>query len=88
LLRQGVEFIRENKRQGKRVLVACGAGINRSGAFCIAALKEEEGMSLLDAYKEVKEQHYDAMLNQFIWQSLCSYYNEKTSYLDVLRLSI
>jgi hypothetical protein len=40
-IRQGVGFIRDQKQIGKRVLVACGAGINRSSAFCAAALKEE-----------------------------------------------
>jgi len=39
-IRQGVDFIREHKAKGNRVLVACGAGINRSSSFCAAALKE------------------------------------------------
>lgn len=53
LIKQGVDFILEEKGKGHKVLVACGAGINRSTAFCMAALKETEGLSLLDAFKEI-----------------------------------
>ncbi|HEY5729578.1 MAG TPA: dual specificity protein phosphatase [Anaerolineales bacterium] len=35
LLEQGVSFIREQKKLDKRILVACGAGINRSSAFVL-----------------------------------------------------
>ena len=88
LLEKGVAFIREQKRLGHRVLVACGAGINRSSSFCAAALKEEEGLSLFDAFKEVKRKHPDSNPHQPIWESLCSYYNDSTPYLDIMRLSI
>src|SRR4030095_10141981 len=44
-IQQGVDFIKRYKQQGMNVLVACGAGINRSSAFCTAILKEEEGLS-------------------------------------------
>ena len=88
-LRQGVDFIKEHKQQGNRVLVACGAGINRSSAFCAAALKEEEeGLSLFDAFKEVKYKHPESMPHEPVWDSLCKYYNEWTPYFDVMRLGI
>src|SRR5437868_6406606 len=45
-LRQGVDFVRAQKAAGKTVLVACGAGISRSVTYSIAALKEEENLSL------------------------------------------
>ena len=51
------------KKKGHKVLVACGAGINRSTAFCMAALKEVEGLSLLDAYKEIKRKHPESLPN-------------------------
>jgi protein-tyrosine phosphatase len=86
-IRQGVDFIRENKEKGNRVLVACGAGINRSSAFSAAALKEAEGLSLFDAFKEVKHKHPESMPHEPVWDSLCSYYNEFIPYLDVMRLS-
>jgi protein-tyrosine phosphatase len=85
-IQQGVEFIRKHKTMGNRILVACGAGINRSSSFCAAALKEEEGLTLFEAFKEVKRLHPDSMPHKPVWESLCNYYNETTSYLDVMRL--
>jgi protein-tyrosine phosphatase len=87
-IRQGVDFIREHKANDQRVLVACGAGINRSSSFCAAVLKEEEGLSLFEAIKEIKRLHPESMPHEPIWESLCKYYNETTSYLDVMRLPI
>jgi len=87
-IRQGVDFIREHKTRGNRILVACGAGINRSSSFCAAMLKEEEGLSLFEAFKEVKKLHPESMPHEPIWASLCKYYNETTPYLDVMRLPI
>jgi protein-tyrosine phosphatase len=87
-IRQGVDFIRAHKAKDKRILVACGAGINRSSSFCAAALKEEEGLSLFEAFKEVKRLHPESMPHQPVWESLCIYYNETTPYLDVMRLPI
>jgi protein-tyrosine phosphatase len=86
-IQQGVRFITEHKAQGHRVLVACGAGINRSSAFCAAALKEIEGLSLFEALKEVKRLHPESMPHEPVWLSLCEYYKESTPYLDVMRLS-
>jgi len=86
LLEQGVSFIKEQKELGHCVLVACGAGINRSSTFCTAALKEEEGLSLLDAFKEVKKIHPESMPHEPVWNSLCNYYEEKVSYLEIMRL--
>jgi len=86
LLEQGVEFIREQKRLNHRILVACGAGINRSSMFCTAALKEEEGLSLIKAFQEVKRKHPEAMPHEPVWESLCRYYGETTPYLDVMRI--
>jgi protein-tyrosine phosphatase len=87
-IRQGVDFIRGHKAKDNRILVACGAGINRSSSFCAAALKEEEGLSLFEAFKEVKRMHPESMPHEPVWESLCKYYNETTPYLDVMRLPI
>lgn len=83
--KQGVEFVLTEKKKGNKILVACAAGVNRSSAFCIATLKEAEGMPLLDAFKEVKKNRPQAMPQELVWESLCSYYDEKTSYIDLLR---
>jgi protein-tyrosine phosphatase len=87
-LRQGVDFIRHHKLKGNRILVACGAGINRSSSFCAAALKEEEGLSLFEAFKEVKRLHPESMPHEPVWESLCNYYSEKVPYLEVMRLGL
>jgi protein-tyrosine phosphatase len=87
LLSQGVAFVREHKREGRRVLVACGAGINRSCAFAVATLKEEEGLNLLDAFREVKRKHSEAMPHQPVWESLCNYYQEDVPYRALLGIS-
>jgi len=87
-LRQGLDFIRQHKEKGNRILVACGAGINRSSSFCAAALKEEEGLSLFEAFKEVKRFHPESMPHEPVWESLCNYYDEKVPYLEVMRLGL
>jgi protein-tyrosine phosphatase len=87
LFKEGVEFVRNEKDKGHKILVACAAGINRSTAFCIASLKEIEGLSLLDAFREVKRNHARSMPQEPVWESLCSYYNEEISYIDLLRTS-
>ncbi|GAB4420448.1 MAG: hypothetical protein Fur0044_17340 [Anaerolineae bacterium] len=84
LLRQGIDFVLAAKEQGRRVLVACGAGINRSSAFCTAALKEAEGLSLLDAFYTVKKAHPEAMPHPPIWASLCEYYRENIPFDKLL----
>ena len=85
--KEGVEFVWSQKENGRKILIACAAGVNRSTAFCIAALKEIEGLSLLDAFKEVKRNHTRSMPQEMVWESLCSYYNEKISYIDLMRIS-
>ena len=86
LLGSGITFIRDQKSLGHRILVACAAGINRSSAFCSAALKEEEGLSLFDAFKEVKRRHSESMPHQMVWESLCGFYADTTPYLELMRL--
>ncbi len=88
LFKQGTEFVLTEKKKGNKILVACAAGVNRSSAFCIATLKESEGLSLLDAFKEVKRNRPQIMPHELVWESLCGYYNENTPYLDMLRASV
>lgn len=83
-LERGVAFIRAQKAAGKTVLVACGAGISRSVAFSIAALKEEEGLSLADAYLDILKIHDGAMPHSALWESLRIYYDETTTFREML----
>jgi hypothetical protein len=82
-----VDFVRNEKAKGHKVLVACGAAINRSTAFCVASLKEEEGIGLLDAFLAVKAAHIESLPHPPVWQSLCDYYQEEIPYLEVLTQS-
>lgn len=82
-LRQGVDFVREHKAAGKTVLVACGAGISRSVTYTIAALHEQENLSLVEAYMQVLDVHDGALPHQALWDSLCSYYHEAMPYQDL-----
>ena len=77
LLRQGIDFVRAERTLGHSVLIACGAGINRSTAFTVAVLKEEENLTLLEAFRAVKRQHSRGMPHRPVWESLCSYYKEE-----------
>jgi protein-tyrosine phosphatase len=87
LLQRGVAFIQVAHQQGQNVLVACGAGISRSAAFATAALKEVEGISLLEAITIVRNRHPDGLPHPALWDSLCGYYGEPVPYLTVIRLT-
>jgi protein-tyrosine phosphatase len=82
-LEQGVSFVCGHKALGRKVLIACGAGISRSVTFGIAALKEEEGLSLPDAFRAIYTHHRAAMPHFALWNSLCQYYGEGMSYEDL-----
>jgi protein-tyrosine phosphatase len=84
-LANGIAFIRTEYAQGNRVLVACGAGISRSTTFAIAALKEEENLNLLDAFREITKAHPNGMPHPELWKSLCRYYGEEIDFLDMWR---
>ncbi len=85
VLPNGVAFVRSEYALGNRVLIACGAGISRSVTFAIAALKEEENLGLVDAFHEIAKVHPDGMPHPELWQSLCAYYGEEISFLEMWR---
>ena len=79
----GVKFVRDQKAAGKRVLVACGAGISRSSMFTMAALMEEEGLDVFDAYREVYRQYRAAQPHHNLVISLAAYHGQNLDLLDV-----
>jgi hypothetical protein len=85
-LKSGVEFVRQEKAKNKTVLIVCGAGISRSSLFAVATLKEEENLSLLNAFQQVQIKHPQANPHPNLWNSLCEYYNENVSYKTILKL--
>jgi len=82
LLEKGIRFARAQKADGRTVLVACGAGISRSSTFATAVLKEEENLSLVDAFREVFIAHPYALPHPELWKSLCAYYGENTPFIS------
>jgi hypothetical protein len=82
-LQKGVDFVKEQKQQGKNILIACGAGISRSATYAIATLKEIESLSLVEAFHEVKKAHPHAMPHMALWGSLCQYYNETIPWVEI-----
>jgi len=85
LLRAGLDFVAEQRRQEKTTLIACGRGASRSATFAIAALKEAEGISLLDALRAVAAVHRETRPHPVLWQSLCEYYKEPFSLREMVR---
>lgn len=75
-IERGVNFIVEQHRLNKSILVACGAGISRSVAFTAAGLHLIEDISLWDALKIVKKAHDPAFPAFKLWRSFCEYYGE------------
>lgn len=80
VLKQGIRFVRDQKAQGRTVLVACGAGISRSTTFALAALSEDEHLSLLDAFREIHRKHPEALPAPALWDSLFDYYCTGTTF--------
>jgi protein-tyrosine phosphatase len=86
MLKKGVDFVKTQKDQGRKVLVSCGAGISRSATFAIAALKEIEGLNLSDAFREINLHHRETLPHPALWKSLCDYFREEISYSKMLAL--
>jgi hypothetical protein len=82
-IKKGLSFIREQKALGKTVLIACGAGQSRSVTFAIAALMEEEGRELFDAYREIYMRHRAALPHHELILSLSAYYGKPMELLEV-----
>ena len=77
-IKQGVDFVRAQKSAGHSVLIACRQGISRSSAFAIAALAEEEELSLQVAHQIVSEAHPQARPHPSLLISLMHYYDDKS----------
>lgn len=86
-LRRGLDFVASARTRGLRVLVACGAGISRSSTFCIGALKEAEGLPLLEGYRAVHSHHPDAFPHPALWASVTEYFREPVPFEQVLEAS-
>jgi protein-tyrosine phosphatase len=84
-LERGVAFVRAQKAEGRSILIACAAGISRSVSFTMAVLHEEEGLSIVDAYRDIHQFHPDATPHPELLNSLRAYYNDPMPLIDLLR---
>lgn len=82
-LPEGLAYIDEQRAAGRKVLVACAAGISRSATFCVAALKEAEGLTLVEAYHDLRRRHPISAPHPALWTSLCDYYADEPPYSDL-----
>jgi dual specificity protein phosphatase-like protein len=60
-------WVVERLRAGRRVLVHCWGGINRSASVCCAALMLLEGLAPEDALARVREHHAEASPDPYHW---------------------
>lgn len=81
-LKKGINFIQQQKTDGQRTLVACGAGISRSVVFAMAILMQEEKLSLFDAYREVRKRHPRAEPHYELVISLAAYHGHELDLME------
>jgi len=88
VLKQGIDFIIEQKAQDKVVLSACGAGISRSTTFAMGALMQIESLDVWEAYNTILEVHPDAFPMPALVMSLGTYFNQAISEYEAARTTM
>lgn len=84
-LETAISFVRAQAAEGRRVLVACSAGISRSPSLATAVIKIQENRTLLDSLHEVRAKHPRAMPDHIHWEGLCAYFGEDVPFWDIWR---
>lgn len=82
-LERALDFVRIQHSAQTRVLIACNAGISRSPTMAAVMLKEFEGLSLHEAFTQVRAVNPDALPDQVIWDSLREHYGEGPAFWDL-----
>ena len=82
LITQGITFIRQQRAKDARLMIACGAGISRSTTFAMAALIEDENLTLFDAYAEIYQKYFRAEPHPQLIMSLSSYYGKDLTIIE------
>lgn len=67
-------FVKAQHAAGRKLLVACGAGVSRSVTFAVMTLKEIEGITMEEAYLDIRSKHRDALPDQVHWESVRAHY--------------
>ena len=83
ILKQGLDFLIEQKAEGKILLSACGAGISRSTTFAMGVLMHEEKLDIWEAYQAILDHHPDALPAFPLVVSLGEYYQTPLTNLEV-----
>ena len=73
---QALSFVRRQRRQGRKILIACSAGVSRSPTIAIAVLHELAGYPLVEAFRTVLGRVHMAQPRAVTWSSLCRFYGQ------------
>jgi protein-tyrosine phosphatase len=87
-LHRAVGYARRQRRVGRRLLIACSAGVSRSPAIAIAVLYEVERYPLVEAFRTVLTRVPSASPAPAVWNSLCRHYRQMVGVNDVWPSSI
>ncbi len=84
-IERGLDFIRSHVQAHppQPVLVMCARGVNRSATFVLAYLVSR-GYPLPDAFRLLRERHYQATPHPILWESLIRYFNLNYTVDDAL----
>jgi len=80
---EALSFVRQQRRQGRKLLIACSAGVSRSPTIAIAVLHELEGYPLVKAFRTVLSRVHLAQPRAVTWSSLCRFYGQIVTPADV-----
>ena len=80
---EALSFVRQQRRLGRKILIACSAGISRSPAIAIAVLHELESYPLVEAFRTVLGRVHIAQPRPETWSSLCRFYGQIVTPGDV-----
>ena len=64
ILRKTAKMVVEEHEEGRRVLITCFAGINRSGLLMGLVLRERFGLTGAEAIKLIRRKRYGALSNR------------------------
>ncbi|MBN1262434.1 MAG: dual specificity protein phosphatase family protein [Anaerolineae bacterium] len=78
-----LSFVRQQRRLGRKILIACSAGISRSPSIAVAVLHELEGYPLVEAFRAVIDTVHLAQPRAVTWNSVCRFYGQIVTPADV-----